>query len=401
MRRARSQLAGPGARAPRASRPASRAPTTGAALRGASALALRRCRCAVAQRRCPQRARAKASKTRRARRALRARWRDGAQSAGMRARCCWRTIAATRPRPCCCRPCAAPACRAGGDAAAVRSAMACTWSGRWLDVPRRGDRGLAAAQRRCATSTTRRNADTALRAQPHSPARLLPALEQGASPQFRRDLRALGASMRRRPQELLAALARADDLGASSATPPAASQRAARAARAAAPGQCAAPLAAAAAHQCARRARRRLERTAGPGGRLRHARPPTSASRSASRASSQRAAATVLRFSVQLLQAGIAARSLQSIAAAWIAGSAAQCARRALGIIPRFCAALARHQQFFDFAASSSHCPSDGTDRSQVRRHVDGLDRAHPQRRQARRQVGARRPPDGRGARRR
>ena len=37
-----------------------------------------------------------------------------------------------------------------------------------------------------------------------------------------------------------------------------------------------------------------------------------------------------------------------------------------------------------------------GTHRSQVRRHLDGLDRAHPQRRQARRQMGPRRPPDGR-----
>ena len=44
--------------------------------------------------------------------------------------------------------------------------------------------------------------------------------------------------------------------------------------------------------------------------------------------------------------------------------------------------------------------PSDGIDRSQIRRHVDGLDRAHPQRRQARGQVAARRPPDGGGAQR-
>ena len=42
-----------------------------------------------------------------------------------------------------------------------------------------------------------------------------------------------------------------------------------------------------------------------------------------------------------------------------------------------------------------------GTDRSQVRRHLDGLDRAHPQRRQARRQMGARRPPAWSSCRRR
>ena len=37
-----------------------------------------------------------------------------------------------------------------------------------------------------------------------------------------------------------------------------------------------------------------------------------------------------------------------------------------------------------------------GTHRSQVRRHLDGLDRAHPQRRQAGRQMGPCRPPDDR-----